>query len=114
MRPFDSVSVIGCLLKSEHLRVQKIVNLIEDVIALCGEDALEVYKLAPELVAQLVASMRSTRSAGHSLLLILLHLARCGSLDNFARLLEREIGPGGGTGSGRCDDFAVPAELLRR
>ena len=114
MRPLDSVSVIGCLLKGEHLRVQQIVNLIEDVIALFAEDALEVDKLAPELVTQLIASVGSTRSGRHSLLLILLHLARCGSLDNFARLLEREIGPGGGTGSGRCDDFAVPAELLRR
>ena len=114
MRPFDSVSVIGCLLKGEHLCVQQIVNLIEDVIALFAEDALEVDKLAPELVTQLIAFVGCTRSARHSLLLILLHLARRGSLDNFARLLEREIRPGRGTGSGRRDDFAVPAELLRR
>ena len=114
MRPFDSVSVIGCLLKGEHLRVQQIVNLIEDVIALFAEDALEIYKFAPELVTQLIASMRPARSGRHSLLLVLLHLARRGGLDNFARLLEWEVGPGGGAGSGRCDDFAVPAELLRR
>ena len=58
--------------------------------------------------------MGCTRGGCHSLLLILLHLARGGCLDDFARLLEREISPGGGTGSGRCDNFAVPAELLRR
>ena len=74
------------LVEGEHLRVQQVVYLSQEIVALSAEHLLKVAEVRLELVGELIAFQNRVGSLGGPATPLMVCL-----LDYFARLLEREI-----------------------